>query len=86
MKLKDHPIKRRYYSAEEVGEMIQERASCVKWWAKLFDIKKNRNNVKMFSRKSVARIHVIKRMIRDQGLKSWEVKDRLNLMIQRKLI
>jgi hypothetical protein len=82
--LEQRPIKKRYFSASEVARMMNETPNCIHWWATKFKIKKHQGRVRIFSRVAVARIHLIRRMIRDEKLSGWEVHDKLALMIQMK--
>lgn len=61
-------IQKRYYTCPEIAAMLFERASCIRFWAKQFNVKAHitTHSRKLYTRFAVARFHEIKSLIRVQ--------------------
>ena len=61
----EQPIKQKYYSAPQIGLLINEPATVVRFWALEFEVYRKNDGYKwLYPRESVAKFHQIKTLLR----------------------
>lgn len=76
-----------YYSISEVSEIVDEEQHILRYWEKEFDSlrPKKRGGNRIYSRKDLDLIFLIKKLIRDDKISVRGAKDRVNEIIEKKL-
>ena len=66
--MRNEEIQKIYWSTTEIAGMINESASCVRHWAKVFGIRAKiaMHNNHLYTRQSVAKFHMVKTLVRKE--------------------
>jgi len=70
MPYKEKKIEKLYYSIGEVAEMLSESTSLIRFWSNNFSVinpKTNRKGDRMFTKKDVANLKAIHRLVKEKG-------------------
>ena len=70
MPYKDKPIEKMYYQIGEVSDIIEEKASLIRFWEKEFNIlnpKKNLKGNRLFSKKDLENLKLIHFLVKEKG-------------------
>jgi len=79
LKTYDDPINKSYYTASEVAEMIGESAGIVRHWNEQFELGAHMGRQhRMYTRLIVAKLHIIKTLLRVDKYTIEGAKQKLN--------
>jgi len=79
----EKPLIKYYFKTKEVAEMVEEPESVIRFWTKEFNIYKKLTSFKehwVFPRKSVAKFHQIKMLLREEHYTIQGAKLKLKLI------
>ena len=79
----ERPVIKYYFTSKEVSEIIGELQSVIRFWVKEFNLYRKWRGYKkqwFLSRKSVAKLHHIKRLLREEKHTIEGAKEKLKLI------
>lgn len=79
----EKPIPKYYFNTPQVAEIIGERTSVIRFWTRAFNIYRKCKSLKngwMYPRNSVAKLHHIKRLLREEHFTIEGAKLKLKLI------